>query len=67
MAKDWYCTLKCNSASECTRRLNGKCSYEYDAKYYPDLYRWSGDGDPPPRWTAMDGTIVYRTFSDFCD
>ena len=33
----------------------------------PEHLRWKGPGDPPPRWTAPDGTIVYRSYADYCD
>lgn len=43
------------------------------AKYYrgestlkPE-HRWKGPGDPPRKWTAEDGTVVYRSYEDYCD
>jgi hypothetical protein len=30
-------------------------------------YRWPGPGPAPARWTASDGTICYRSYSDYCD
>lgn len=29
--------------------------------------RWDGEGPAPARWTAGDGTIVYRSYADYCD
>jgi hypothetical protein len=33
----------------------------------PAHLRWNGPGPMPPRWTADDGTIVYRSYEDYCD
>ncbi len=40
---------------------------EYVASKDKPEYNWKGEGPPPHRWTALDGTIVYRSFSDYCD
>lgn len=67
-----YCTLKdCPGTNSChhkglaIRSLN--CPYEYLAANYDPKHRWKGDGNPPRRWVALDGTVVYRSFSDYCD
>lgn len=31
------------------------------------LYAWTGDGPAPAKWTAPDGTLVYRSYEDYCD
>ena len=33
----------------------------------PEPYRWKGEGPPPKKWTADDGTIVYRSYADYCE
>lgn len=43
------------------------CTMEYVADPNRSQYNWRGEGPPPPRWTAPDGTIVYRSYSDYCD
>lgn len=30
-------------------------------------YEWPGPGPQPARWTAPDGTIVYRSYGDYID
>lgn len=35
--------------------------------YDETIHGWKGEGPPPPRWTAPDGTIVYRSYGDYCD
>lgn len=30
-------------------------------------YEWHGDSAEPKRWVASDGTIVYRSYADYCD
>ena len=30
-------------------------------------YTWSGSGPEPKKWTAPDGTVVYRSYGDYCD
>lgn len=68
MARDWYCTLGCTEAKDCRYgQPRDGCCYEYDAHRYPENLRWNGEGDPPSRWRASNGTVVYRTFSDYCD
>lgn len=41
--------------------------YAYKPETLPEHLRWQGDGPPPPRWMAADGTIVYRSYGDYCD
>lgn len=36
-------------------------------KYAPKRYTWTQDGPEPPRWVAEDGTIVYRSYEDYCN
>ena len=33
----------------------------------PEKYRWKGEGPAPAKWWADDGTLVYRSYSDYCD
>lgn len=66
MSAEWFCANGCKSADDCKQRADGTCVYEYDAKQYEPHLRWKGEGAPPARWWA-GGTLVYRTFSDFCD
>jgi hypothetical protein len=40
---------------------------EYVASKERPQYNWHGEGNPPRRWKAPDGTLVYRSFSDYCD
>lgn len=32
----------------------------------PEQYQWKGEGPAPAKWTAADGTIVYRSYADYC-
>lgn len=65
-----YCTNKgCPGGDGCTNEYRKKgepCTMEYVASALPENFRWKGDDPPPHRWMA-DGTIVYRSFSDYCD
>lgn len=38
-----------------------------DQSTLPEHHRWKGPGPMPARWTAADGTIVYRSYADYCD
>lgn len=69
-----YCiNTGCKGGADCTneyRNPSRQCVYEYVAAPpgSPDAkYNWLGDGPPPRRWVAPDGTHVYRTFADYCD
>lgn len=63
-----HCILPlCDKATDCQHRHGGNCAYEYVAAKTPPEYRWFGEGEPPKRWKAKDGTIVYRSFADSCD
>lgn len=66
---DRYCTLEnCAGADACKHRDPGRsCVYEYVADKYEPGHRWEGEGIPPRRWKAADGTVVYRSFADYCD
>lgn len=33
----------------------------------PHHLHWHGEGPEPRTWTADDGTIVYRSYADYCD
>ena len=68
MAIERYCSEKgCAGADACKHgRKGGRCVFEYVAKEYEPQYRWLGDGPPPARWMA-GGTMVYRSFADYCD
>lgn len=64
-----YCTKEgCPGGDGCTnayRKPDQQCTMEYVAS--GGKYDWQGDDPPPRRWTASDGTIVYRSYSDYCD
>lgn len=68
-----YCTEKgCPGGDGCTnkyRRAGESCTMEYVAAH-PDSpnarFNWMGEGPPPRRWN-VGGTIVYRSYSDYCD
>lgn len=30
-------------------------------------HKWQGPGPQPAKWTASDGTVVYRSYEDYCD
>lgn len=66
-----HCIQKgCLGGANCSSkyRMEGEsCVYEYVAADYEPGYRWLGEGPPPRRWTAINGTVVYRTFADYCD
>lgn len=65
-----YCKfVGCPGGDGCKNdhRGNGPCVYEYDPKYYKPEHQWQGEGPPPRRWTALDGTIIYRSYADYCD
>lgn len=32
-----------------------------------ERFKWAGEGPEPARWTASDGTVVYRSYEDYCD
>lgn len=32
-----------------------------------DKYRWRGQGPEPAKWWHADGTLVYRSYGDYCD
>lgn len=66
-----YCAEKgCPGGEGCTnkwRQPDQPCTMEYVANPGRPEYNWLGEGPPPPRWVAADGTHVYRSFSDYCD
>lgn len=39
----------------------------YRPEDYEPQYQWQGEGPPPRRWWASDGTLVYRSWADYCD
>lgn len=38
-----------------------------DDNHRPEKYRWKGSGPEPAKWRAEDGTLVYRSYEDYCD
>jgi hypothetical protein len=70
MSVERYCTnAGCPGGDACTnkyRTLGQPCVMEYVAADLPEHLRWQGEGNPPRRWNAH-GTIVYRSFADYCD
>jgi hypothetical protein len=68
MSVERHCTMKsCPGGEGCINPHRGeKCVMEYVASDYPEELRWKGDEPPPRRWWA-DGTLVYRSFADYCD
>jgi hypothetical protein len=71
MAIERYCTMKgCEGGDKCQNkyRTDGQpCTMEYVASKERPEYNWVGEGPPPSRWRAADGTIVYRSYADYCD
>lgn len=70
MAVERYCTEKgCPGGDGCTNMFRSPdgCAFEYVAANSKPEYRWPGDGAPPRRWFAADGTMVYRSYADYCD
>lgn len=71
MPVERYCTNPgCPGGDGCTnkyRRAGEDCTMEYVASKDNPKYNWKGEGNPPARWVASDGTIVYRSYSDYCD
>lgn len=63
-----YCTLPdCRDHVHCKHRhTDGSCVYEYNPDDCAPEMRWKGEGPPPRRWWA-NGTLVYRSFADYCD
>lgn len=45
---------------------SGEAFSKYTPENLPDEYRWKGSGPAPSRWTADDGTVVYRSYADYC-
>ena len=70
MAVERYCTKTgCPGGAGCTntyRKAGDTCTREYVAADYEPKFRWTGEGPPPRRWMA-NGTMVYRSYSDYCD
>lgn len=69
MPCEWYCTEGCANKEACKYpkppRKEG-CVFAYDAANSEPQFRWMGEGPPPKRWWA-NGTLVYRSYSDYCD
>lgn len=68
-----YCIEKgCAGGDLCKnkyRRPGESCTMEYVAA--PEgtpaaKFNWLGEGPPPRRWMA-EGTLVYRSYADYCD
>lgn len=70
MPVERYCTMKdCPGGEGCIneyRTPGDACTMEYVASAYSPAMRWKGDGPPPSRW-MVGNTLVYRSFSDYCD
>ena len=73
MAIERYCTEKgCPGGDGCTnkfRRAGEPCTMEYVAAPLDSpqaQFNWLGEEPPPARWW-VNGTLVYRSFSDYCD
>jgi len=70
MSVERYCTKKdCPGADDCSNayRVKGQpCTMEYVAADTSEQFRWKGEGPPPARWWA-NGTLVYRSYSDYCN
>lgn len=63
-----YCTLTKSETCDCQYpNEDGSCSYMYDSERIYPPFKWNGEWPPPPKWTTADGTIVYRTYADYCD
>lgn len=63
-----YCTKKgCPGGDGCKNffRSPEGCAFEYVAAENKPEYRWTGEAPPPRSWQAPDGTIVYRSYSDY--
>lgn len=52
-----------------TVRLVEKETIEPDPTWPPlkPEHEWRSEGLAPAKWRADDGTIVYRSYADFCD
>lgn len=65
-----YCILpECKGGENCIhdgQSTEGQCVYEYVASKDKPQFNWLGEEPPPSRWWA-DGTLVYRSFADYCD
>lgn len=64
-----YCVRKEKCGVGFCDALPGQpCIFEYDEAKSPAEMRYQGDQWPPPRrWLSKDGTLVYRTYSDYVD
>jgi hypothetical protein len=71
MTIERYCiNPECAGGDQCLNKFRNRgqqCTMEYVASKTRPEYNWLGEGLPPPRWTAPDGTIVYRTFADYVE
>lgn len=47
--------------------FQGPNPMEVTADKGQDFYAWKGKGPEPRRWTAPDGTMVYRDYSSYVD
>lgn len=73
MAIQRWCTkVGCAGGDGCTneyRKPGEDCTMEYVAAPEDSpkaRFNWLGDDPPPRRWWA-DGTLVYRSYADYCD
>lgn len=68
MTIERYCSApECTKPGKCYMGDDEECHYLYRAETYAPAHRWSGEGNPPARWWGSDGTLVYRSFADYCD
>lgn len=71
MSVERYCTKAgCPGGGGCIntwRKPDDQCTYEYVASKDRPQYNWKGEGNPPARWVALDGTHVYRSMADYYD
>lgn len=46
---------------------DGKATGGDDMSQLAQEHQWKGPGPAPAKWFAEDGTLVYRSYSDYCD
>ena len=64
-----YCPEKgCSGGDGCINKPDAgqPCLFEYVAAALEPPFRWQGEGPPPRKWMA-NGTLVYRSYADYCD
>lgn len=48
------------------RRVTIEERWRAGGEELPEHLRWKGEGPMPAKWKADDGTIVYRSYEDYC-